>query len=56
MKNILGTTEKLKLKDENGVVRYSFDGFAQRTYDSMGNKLIYENSSGTKRGFDTPDE
>jgi hypothetical protein len=46
MKNILGTTEGLKLKDENGVVRYSFDGFAQYTYDSNGNQLTFEDSDG----------
>ena len=42
MKYIFGTTEELLLKDQNGVLRYSFDGYAQRTYDSSGNLLTYE--------------
>ena len=46
MKNIFGTTEALKLKDENGVVRYEYIGDAQYTYDSNGNELTYENSDG----------
>jgi YD repeat-containing protein len=46
MKNIFGTTEKLKLKDENGVVRYRYNEDAQRTYDSNGNQLTFEDSDG----------
>jgi hypothetical protein len=46
MKNILGTTERLKLKDENGVVRYAYFGFAQYTYNSMGKQLTSEYSNG----------
>jgi uncharacterized membrane protein YfhO len=46
MKNILGTTEKLELKDENGVVRYAYFGFAQYTYNSNGNLLKFEDSDG----------
>jgi hypothetical protein len=46
MKNIFGTTEELELKDKNGVVRYSFNGYTQRTYDSNGNELTSENSDG----------
>jgi YD repeat-containing protein len=46
MKNILGTTEGLKLKDENGVLRYRYNRDAQYTYDSNGNELTSENSIG----------
>jgi hypothetical protein len=46
MKNILGTTEALRLTDENGVLRYRYNRDAQRTYDSNGNRLTYENSGG----------
>jgi YD repeat-containing protein len=51
MKNILGTTEELRLTDENGVLRYSFDGFAQRTYNSNGNLLKFEDSDGHWRKY-----
>ena len=46
MKNIFGTTEKLKLKDKNGVLRYRYNRDAQYTYDSNGNELTSENSIG----------
>jgi YD repeat-containing protein len=46
MKNIFGTTEELKLKDENGVLRYEYIGFAQSTYDSNGYQLTSEYSNG----------
>ena len=46
MKNIFGTTEKLKLKDKNGVLRYKYIGFAQYTYDSNGKQLTFEDSDG----------
>jgi len=46
MKNIFGTTEELKLKDYNGVLRYEYKGYSQYTYDSNGNRLTFENSNG----------
>lgn len=46
MKNIFGTTEKLKLRDKNGVLRYEYNGDTQYTYDSMGNELKYEDYTG----------
>ena len=51
MKNILGTTEKLKLKDKNGVLRYEYIGFAQYTYDSNGKQLTSEYSNGFWRKY-----
>jgi YD repeat-containing protein len=55
MKNIFGTTERLELKDENGVVRYAYFGFAQYTYNSNGKQLTYEDSDGfwTKSTYDS---
>ena len=55
MKNILGTTEKLKLKDKNGVLRYRYNGDDQRTYDSNSYLLTYEDSDGywCKRTYDS---
>ena len=55
MKNIFGTTEKLKLRDKNGVLRYEYSGVTQRTYDSMGNQLTREDSDGywSKRAYDS---
>ena len=51
MKNLLGTTENLKLYDKNGTLIYNFfensSGYSyKRTYDSNGNILTYENSKG----------
>jgi hypothetical protein len=46
MKNIFGTTEELKLKDKNGVLRYEYIEDYQYTYDSNGNQLTYEDSDG----------
>ena len=46
MKNIFGTTEKLKLKDKNGVLRYRYNRDVQYTYDSMVNELTREDSDG----------
>lgn len=46
MKNIFGTTEDLRLTDENGVLRYEYKGEHQYTYDSIGNVLTYDNSDG----------
>ena len=55
MKNIFGTTEELELRDENGVLRYSFNEDYQYTYDSNGKQLTYEGSSGywSKRTYDS---
>ena len=46
MKNIFGTTEELKLKDKNGVLRYRYNRDVQYTYDSNGNELTFEDSDG----------
>ena len=46
MKNIFGTTEKIKLRDKNGVLRYKYSGHEQHTYNSNGNQLTFENSNG----------
>ena len=50
MKNIFGTTEELRLTDENGVVRYKYTNkhtrSTQSTYNSIGNKLKFEDSDG----------
>ena len=51
MKNIFGTTEELKLKDKNGVLRYEYIGFAQYTYDSNGKQLTSEYSNGFWRKY-----
>ena len=49
MKNLLGTTENLKLYDKNGTLIYEFyknsNGYSYKyTYDSNGNQLTFENS------------
>jgi YD repeat-containing protein len=46
MENIFGTTERLELKDKNGVVRYRYNRDVQYTYDSNGNELTFEDSDG----------
>ena len=56
MKNILGTTEKLKLYDKDQNLIYMFyknsNGFSyESTYDSNGNVLTYKNSGGFSRVF-----
>jgi uncharacterized protein RhaS with RHS repeats len=46
MKNILGTTEELRLTDENGVLRYEYNEDYQYTYNSNGNELTYNGLDG----------
>jgi YD repeat-containing protein len=55
MKNIFGTTERLELKDKNGVVRYRYNRDVQYTYNSNGKQLTYEDSDGfwTKSTYDS---
>jgi YD repeat-containing protein len=46
MKNIFGTTEELRLTDENGALRYMYNKIDHYTYDSNGNILTYRSSDG----------
>lgn len=52
MKNIFGTTEELKLTDQNGVLRYEYRGDTQCTYDSSGNLLHLRFKRKNNKGYE----